>query len=97
MLKHVVCWKFKDENKEANMQKVKELLEALPAKIPFIRKLDVGVNVNTSDAATFDMALVTEFDSQADLNAYQIHPDHQAVSKFVSTVRTDRTVVDYYF
>lgn len=79
------------------MAKVKEMLLALPEKIPFIRSLDVGVNVNTSDAATFDMALVTEFDSQEDLDAYQVHPDHQAVSKFVATVRTDRSVVDYYF
>lgn len=97
MLKHVVCWKFKEENKEERMQKVREMLLALPAKIPFIRSLDVGVNVNTSDAATFDMALVTEFDSQEDLNAYQVHPDHQAVTKFVATVCTDRSVVDYYF
>jgi hypothetical protein len=97
MLKHVVCWKFKEEGKEESMAKVKEMLLALPEKIPFIRSLDVGVNVNTSDAATFDMALVTEFDSQEDLDAYQVHPDHQAVSKFVATVRTDRSVVDYYF
>ena len=52
MLKHVVCWKFKDENKVENMAKVKTMLEALPAKIPYIKALDVGVNVNTSDAAT---------------------------------------------
>ena len=97
MLKHVVCWKFKEENKKESMQKVREMLLALPAKIPFIRSLDVGVNVNTSDAATFDMALVTEFDSQEDLNAYQVHPDHQAVAKFVATVCTDRSVIDYYF
>lgn len=97
MLKHVVCWKFADENKDANMQKVKALLEALPAKIPLIRSLDIGVNVNTSDAAEFDMALVTAFDSQADLDAYQVHPDHQAVSKFIAAIRTARTVVDYYF
>lgn len=97
MLKHVVCWKFKEENKEANMEKVQKLLMALPAKIPQICRLDIGCNVNTSDAAHFDMALVTEFKNQEDLNTYQVHPDHQAVSQFVSSIRTERTVVDYYF
>ena len=39
MIKHVVMWKFKEENKEANMQKAKELLMSLPALIPEIKSI----------------------------------------------------------
>ena len=99
MLKHIVMWKFKDEaegkSREENCRYVKEQLEALPAKISFIKKLEVGVNEFKSPMAS-DLVLVTEFESKEDLDLYAVHPEHVKVSDYVTKVRSERTVVDYF-
>lgn len=98
MLKHIVMWQFKDEaegrTKAENCAYAKALLEALPAKIPFIRKLEVGLNAYTSTMSA-DMVLVTEFDSKDDLDLYAVHPDHVKVSEYIGKVRVSRMVCDY--
>jgi hypothetical protein len=98
MLRHVVMWKFKEEaegkTKDENCKIIKERLEALPARIPFIKRLEVGINESVSSMSS-DMVLITEFDSQEDLDLYAVHPNHVQVSEYVSKVRTSRTVVDY--
>ena len=47
MVKHIVLFKLKDEVPEAEklvvMNKFKEAIEALPAKISVIRKIEVGL------------------------------------------------------
>ncbi len=98
MLKHIVMWQFKDEaegrTKTENLLHVKKLLDALPAVIPFIRKLEVGLNEYPSSMAS-DMVLVTEFDSKADLDLYAVHPEHVKISEYIGKVRSARSVVDY--
>jgi hypothetical protein len=100
MVKHIVMWQFKDEaegkSKAENCRYIKEQLESLPAVIPFIRKLEVGINEYTTPMSS-DMVLVTEFDSKDDLDLYAVHPEHVKVSDFVSKVRLSRSVVDYTF
>ena len=50
MVKHIVLFKLKDEvpaeEKLEVMTKFKEAIEALPAKISVIRKVEVGLNMN---------------------------------------------------
>jgi len=99
MLKHIVMWKFKEEaegkSREENCRYVKERLEALPAKISFIKKLEVGINGFESAMAS-DLVLITEFSSKEDLDLYAVHPEHVKVSDYVTKVRSERTVVDYF-
>lgn len=98
MLRHIVMWKFKDEaegkTRAENCRLVKERLEALPAKISLIRKLEVGINEFPSPMSA-DMVLITEFASKEDLDSYAVHPDHVKVSEYVGKVRLDRIVADY--
>lgn len=96
MVKHIVMWTLKNENKDENAKKMKTDLEALKNKIDFLRFIQVGINFNSTDSA-YDIVLVTEFDSRADLEAYQIHPEHKAVGVFVRSVVEKRAVVDYEF
>lgn len=96
MVKHIVMWTLKNENKDENAKKMKTDLEALKNKIDFLRFIQVGINFNSTDSA-YDIVLVTEFDSRADLEAYQIHPEHKAVGVFVRSVAEKRAVVDYEF
>jgi Stress responsive A/B Barrel Domain len=49
---------------------------------------------NTSKT-DFDIALYSEFESYADLDIYQEHPEHLKVASFIGKVRTARAAVDY--
>ena len=97
MIRHLVMWKIKasdERTKEENLVEMKARLMVLKGEIEELKDLAVGINYNASDMA-YDIVLETSFDSKADLNAYQIHPKHQAVGGFVRTIATARVVVDY--
>ena len=97
MVKHIVLFKLKDEAPaERKMQAAhafKEAIEALPAKIPFIRKVEVGLNINPGE--TSSIALYSEFDTLEDVKAYATHPDHVAAGALLAEVRESRACVDY--
>lgn len=97
MVKHLVLFKLKDEipvaQKEAVMQSFKQAIEALPAKIPVIRKIEVGLNMNPGE--TWHIALYSEFDTLEDVKFYAAHPDHVAAGKLLADVKESRACVDY--
>lgn len=90
MLKHIVVWTMKPETAAEQKQEMKDRLEALAGKISELRKIEVGI-----DPENGTMALYSEFDSEEDLIAYQMHPDHQAVVGFVKPLVAARSVCDY--
>ena len=94
MLKHVVTWKMKEENKAENMKKIKEMLEALVGVIEEIKSLQVGINENGGE---YDIILITDFENKEALATYDAHPSHQEVRKFVRSVVETRIAVDYNY
>lgn len=98
MIKHIVMWKLKEHaennDRETNAKLMKEKLEALKNDIKEIQKIEVGININSSDAA-YDVVLYSEFNSMDDLKAYIVHPKHEDAAAFVGNVRESRVVVDY--
>ncbi|MDP3105948.1 MAG: Dabb family protein [Candidatus Methanoperedens sp.] len=44
---------------------------------------------------SYDLALVTKFDSMEDMKAYQAHPVHVEVLKYMTSVRESSVTVDY--
>lgn len=94
MLVHIVMFEFKAENKEANLDRVKTMLEALPSKIESLRSMEVGIDVSRSERS-FDMVLISKFDDQAGLDAYAPHRAHQEVVSVIKEVTTVSKVVDY--
>jgi hypothetical protein len=97
MIKHIVFWKFKEvdaKTKQSYANEVKQRLEALSGRIPELLAIEVGINYNaTSNAA--DIALYTEFATEADLQAYQEHPEHMVLVPFIGSITDERRVVDY--
>ncbi|MFP4662379.1 MAG: Dabb family protein [Halanaerobiales bacterium] len=98
MVKHIVMFKLKEKaegrGKDVNASKMKKMIEALPEKIEELISMEVGLDINGSDAA-YDIVLYSEFDNEEALNNYQVHPEHQKVLEFVKKVIDDRVVVDY--
>lgn len=99
MLVHIVMWKLKSEangrDKAANAVIMKDRLEALPAHIPEIHTLEVGIDISRT-AASYDVVLYSQFKDAAALESYRVHPDHIAVGEFIGQVVSERRVVDYY-
>jgi heme-degrading monooxygenase HmoA len=98
MIKHIVMWKLKEQaegaDRAANAQKMKELLEACAGIVPGILKLEVGL-AQPGLEATYDVVLYSEFASREALDAYQEHPQHQALKPFFGAVREGRQCMDY--
>ena len=92
MVKHIVLFKLKDEvpaeEKLVVMTKFKEAIEALPAKISVIRKVEVGLNMNPGE--TWNIALYSEFDTLEDVKFYATHPDHVAAGKILAETKESR-------
>ena len=94
MIVHIVMFKFKDENKNENILKVKEMLEGLPSKIEGLKQMEVGIDINRSERA-YDLSLYSTFESRDDLNVYATHPAHLEVLSFIKEVVETTKVVDY--
>jgi len=93
MITHIVLFKLKDRSPES-VEKARAKLASLAGKIPQLRHLEVGADVLHTDRS-YDLALVARFDNLEDLQAYQIHPVHQEVVKYILSVRESMVAVDY--
>lgn len=95
MIKHIVMWRLREDNKRENALLLKQQLEALRATVPSIQHIEVGICFLENDAAAADVVLYSEFASRDDLHEYQAHPEHQKIVAFLNDIRTEKRVVDY--
>jgi hypothetical protein len=93
MIKHIVMFKLKKNNKE-NVEKVVNALKTLEGNIDVLRSAEVGVNFTVSERS-YDIVLTTEFDNRDALNAYGPHPKHLPVVEIVRSHCSGSVVVDY--
>lgn len=93
MITHVVLFKLKDRSPQS-IEKARDLLTGMNGKIPFLRYLEVGIDVLHSERS-YDIALITRFDSMDDLAAYQAHPVHVKVSEYIMSAKESSIVVDF--
>ncbi len=93
MITHIVFFKLKDRSPES-IEQARAVLAAMEGNVPMLRDLEVGVDVLKTERS-YDIALVTRFDSLADLDAYQKHPYHVEVANYMAGVRDSAVAVDY--
>ncbi|HXN05856.1 MAG TPA: Dabb family protein [Nitrospiria bacterium] len=93
MITHIVLFKLKDAA-PAVILKTRDVLLNMKGKIPVLKHLEVGTDVLRSERS-YDLALVSRFDSLADLKVYQEHPVHQEVLKYMAGVREHSAAVDF--
>lgn len=98
MIRHIVMWKLKEHaegaGRAANAVKMKALLEECAALVPGILKFETAL-AQPGLECTYDVVLYSEFASRAALDAYQQHPQHQALKPFFGAVREARQCMDY--
>lgn len=91
MVKHIVLWNLKDrETVAATAAEIKRQLEALTGVVPGLHSAVVGVGFDG-----FDVALISEHDDRAALDAYQVHPAHCAVKEYIQKVAAERASCDF--
>lgn len=94
MFTHIVFFKLKEASIE-NVEKAKNILLGMEGNIPQLKGLEVGVDVLHTERS-FDLALVTRFDSVEDMDDYQVHPYHvNEVLKYLRPMLEESKVVDY--
>lgn len=79
MIRHVVCFKLKDNSQE-NKEKTKEVLLSMKGKVALIKDIEVGVDFLGS-ARSYDVMLSVVLEDEAALDAYQQDPYHCDVVK----------------
>ena len=94
MVVHIVMFRFKDENKAENIEKVKSSLMALSEKIESLKSMEVGVDFLHSERS-MDLVLTSTFDDREGLESYRVHPAHQEVVSLIKEVTLESRVVDY--
>lgn len=101
MVKHIVLWMLKPEAKatkeclEANMSRQMARFREMQQDCPMIRALNVYPSFRTG-TDIYDFAVVMDFDSREDLEAFQKSPGHKnpKASSFGLSIRERKAVVD---
>ena len=93
MVTHIALYKLVHANTET-VEEARKVLASQAGKVPHFRHFEVGVNLLDSYRA-YDLVLRAKFDSMEDLQAYQRHPAHVEVVKYLQGVRQSVITVDY--
>jgi hypothetical protein len=94
MVTHIVLFKLSDPSEE-NLSVTLAKLLSMQGNISQLRHLEAGSDVIRSERS-YDIALLTRFDSLADLQAYQVHPYHAGeVVPHMKSVCSSIVAVDY--
>lgn len=97
MINHVVLFKLKEfpaGEKSKILAELKTSLLALRVKIAELKYIEVGENYEL-ESKSYDLALITHFESIEDLDVYRVHPEHQKVGKRLGEVTEARAAVDF--
>jgi len=97
VLRHVVMYKFKDDQTAAQVKEVIDAFAGLPKKVDTIIGFEHGTNVSKEGKSEgFTHVFVVTFKNEADLAAYLVHPAHDAYVKVVRDRREKVIVFDYW-
>jgi hypothetical protein len=97
LIRHIVLWNVRGatpEEKRGNIERLQASFASLRGRIPGLLHLEIGVDSSGVDYAC-DVALYSEFESQAALDAYATHPEHLRVKQELGDMRIARHQVDY--
>ncbi|MGO4544525.1 Dabb family protein [Paenibacillus sp. 2TAB23] len=93
MLTHIVFFKLKDSSEES-VARAAQVLRDMEGKIEVLKSIKVGIDVLHSERS-YDIALITTFESLEALEVYQVHPIHKKVIEYMTQVREASASVDF--
>lgn len=95
MIKHIVMFRLKGtpEERLEVAERFRDALLALPAQIPVLRSMEVGINSNPSE--DWDVVLTAVVGTMEEVDIYAKHPAHVAAASLLSGHKESRACVDY--
>lgn len=94
MIKHIVCFKLKDNSAE-NCTETAEILKSMKGNVPTLLDIEVGVDFLHSQRS-YDIILQVTLDNADKLDEYQNDPYHcNVVKKHMHSVMESSVAVDY--
>lgn len=94
MFTHIVLFKVKEPTKE-NIEFLKNTLLSMNGNIKELKELEVGVDVIGSDRS-FDIGIITRFDSKEDYLAYDVNEFHvEKVKKVIGPYMECSKTLDF--
>lgn len=97
MVHHIVLWNLSEDltkaEKENAAARISKELEAVRAEVSGV----VSLKVVTEGLASGnrDIGLISVFESEEALKAYQVHPAHVAAGTYIKSVTSGRICFDY--
>jgi hypothetical protein len=74
---------IKLKNRDAeSIKKAKDTLLSMKGKIPVLLNIQVETDVKAGESS-YDLMLITQFNTLADKDSYLVHPVHLEVSKYI--------------
>ncbi len=100
MINHVVLFRLKKYDSESEKQNIigsiEDALLSLSGKIKELKYIEVGVNYELK-AKSYDICLISHFDTVEQLDIYRIHPEHLKVAELIGQHVVERAAVDFEF
>ena len=96
MIRHIVMVKLPEAIRAEAQTRITEGMAPLPAKLPEIKYMDVGINISKSPKA-HDVAIVLDFEDEAGLKVFAVDPDHKALVGYIRKTADQISIVDYVF
>ena len=94
MLTHIVIWKYKPEVSDEQRREHIARLRRLPEVVPDIQSFAVGADV-LKLPRSYNTGLVAVFRDRSALEAYDAHPEHQAVVQLGRVISEHVASVDF--
>lgn len=96
MIKHVVCYKLKNNSSEVR-NKTKDVLMSMIGKVNHFESIEVGLD-ELNSPRSYDIVLIMTFKDMNEYELYQNDPYHvQVVKKHMHSVRETSVSVDYEY
>jgi hypothetical protein len=97
VLKHIVLFGWKEGTSTESITKMVTAFSALKDKIPLVKSFEWGTNNSPENLANgLTHSFIITFSSEADRDAYLIHPDHKAFVAAMNPIPEKITVFDYW-
>ena len=97
LLRHVVCFQFKDDATEDQIREVEKAFAQLPKKIDAIVDFEWGTDVSTENRTQgFTHCFLVSFRDEAGRDAYLPHPAHKEFVQIARPRIENVLVIDYW-
>ena len=97
MIRHIATFTLAEQSPEKRVEQAEFIaaqLGSLVGVVPEILSLEVVTDVGATPGNAH-VALISDYDDQAALERYQIHPDHVRVSDSIKPLFAGRAAIDF--